>query len=375
MVAGESSGDRLGADLIQALRARVPRLQVEGVAGPRMTEAGCRVLERSERLAVMGIFEVATHLPGLLALRRRLHRHFVAHPPDVFVGIDAPDFNLALETGLRRAGVRTVHYVGPTAWAWREGRAGTVRRAADRLLTLFPFEEHWYRQRGVPALFVGHPLADAIPSSTDRRGARAALDLVPDAPTLALLPGSRAGELSRHLAPFLAAALWCAERVPGLQCAIPVIDGAAEVRVREALARAGTGLRATVHRERAREVIGAADAVLLASGTAAVETMLVKRPMAVAYRLSWPSFLVVRALIRVPWCSMVNVLAGRTLVPEFVQGAMHPAHMGAALLPYLLDPGSDAALQADFAELHRQLRRPPGASANAAAAIMELLGR
>ncbi|MCC7413036.1 MAG: lipid-A-disaccharide synthase [Gammaproteobacteria bacterium] len=372
IVAGESSGDRLGAGLIEALRQRVPNLQVEGVAGPAMAAAGCRVLARAEQLAVMGIVEVLAHLRSLLALRRRLAGHFTADPPDVFIGVDAPDFNLGLETRLRRAGVHTVHYVSPTVWAWREGRTETIRRAADLVLTLFPFEQTYYRERGIAAEFVGHPLADRSPAYTDRRAARSALGLAPDTPTLALLPGSRAAELSQHLEVFLDTADWCAGRLDALQCAVPVVDARAQAQVCATLARRRAGPRVEVFHQRAQEVIGAADAVLTASGTATIETMLVNRPMVVAYRMAWLSFLVIRGLVRIPWCSMVNVLAGRMLVPEFLQGAMRAEGMGAVLLPWLRDPASAAGLESAFADLGASLRRG-SADACAAAAVCALV--
>lgn len=372
VVAGEISGDRLAAGLLRALAARTSELRAAGAAGEAMAAAGCRVLVPAARLAVMGVSEVAVRLPDLVAVRRRLARHFIAERPAVFIGVDAPDFNLGLEARLRRAGVPTVHYVSPTVWAWREGRVATIRRAADLVLTLFPFEEEFYRVHGVPARFVGHPLADVIPERTDRHAARRALGLAGDGPLLALLPGSRAGELAQHLEPFLATAAWCRARLAGLTVALAAADAHCEARARQAAA--GCGFPLAIFRSRAREVIGAADAVLLASGTAAVETMLVKRPMVVAYRMSWPSYALIRPQVRVPYCSMVNVLAGRRLVPEFLQGEVRPENMGAELLPWLERSRSPAALEGEFAELHRRLR-VGDAYGRAADAVLELVHR
>jgi lipid-A-disaccharide synthase len=374
IVAAEASGDRLGAALIEALRTVDPALEAEGIAGPRMQAAGCRAIAGSEALSVMGIVEVVRHLPQLLALRRDIRAHFRRTRPDVFVGIDAPDFNLGLEADLRAGGIRTVHYVSPTAWAWREGRVRRLRQACDRVLTIFPFEEPWLRARGVDARFVGHPLADAIAPASDRRPARAALALPGTRPLLALLPGSRKSELDAHLPAFVETAHRVTQAVPDLTVAVPVVDARGATAVRAALARR-PGLPASIFQGRSSEVLSAADVVLTASGTATIEAMLVGRPMVVAYRLAWLSYLVVRGLIRVPYVSMVNLLADAPLVPEFVQHRMAPGPMAETLIGWLRDPATTRTMVARFAEIGRTLRRAPSASMNAAQAVRALAER
>ncbi|MGE0385887.1 MAG: lipid-A-disaccharide synthase [Gammaproteobacteria bacterium] len=369
IVAGEASGDRLGAGLVRALRMRVAGLRVSGIAGPQMRAAGVESIVDAERLSVMGFAEVAARLPELLSIRARVRRHFLAERPDVFVGVDAPDFNLGLEAGLRRGGIRTVHYVSPTVWAWREGRLRTIRAAADLVLAIFPFEEDYYRARGMAARFVGHPLADAVPEYPDRGAARAALGLEAARPVLAVLPGSRASELAQHLDAFLETAAICARQVPGLQIAVPAVDERALARIRAAMA-GRSGLPARSFLQRAQDVLAAADAVLTASGTATIETMLSGRPMVVAYRMAPLSFAIIRRLVRVQHCSMVNLLAGQPLVPEFVQDAMRPDAMARALVAWLRDPASAAPMLERFAALRATLRHPPGADANAAEAVL-----
>ncbi|HEV7714560.1 MAG TPA: lipid-A-disaccharide synthase, partial [Steroidobacteraceae bacterium] len=374
LVAGESSGDTLGAALITALRARVPDVQCFGVAGPKMIAAGCEPWESSDELAVMGLVEVLKHLPRLLSLRKRLLERFTRERPDVFVGIDAPEFNLGLEKKLKASGLRTVQYVSPQVWAWRQGRVRTIGQACDLVLCLLPFETEFYARHGVRADFVGHPLADQIPLEIDRAGARRALGLDDASTVIALLPGSRMGEVERLGADFIAAAAWIAERRPGVRFVAPM----ATARVREAFERqrvaSGSAPAIDVLDGQAQRALAAADGVIVASGTATLETLLSKRPMVVAYRLgAVTAFLLKRlGLVKVPYFSQPNLLLGRRRVPEFFQVRVTGAALGAALLEQLEDPAQVAQLQAEFLGVHQTLRR--GGAERAAAAILEYAG-
>lgn len=372
LVVGEASGDILGAGLIRAIRARVPGASFEGVAGPRMAALGCRVLHSSERLSVMGLVEVLGRYRELHAMRADLVRHFRADPPDVFVGIDAPEFNLGLEARLKAAGIRTAHYVSPQVWAWRRGRLRTIARSVDLMLTLFPFEARFYEEQGVPVCFVGHPLADAIPGETDRDAARAALGLPVDGEIIAMLPGSRQSEVSRLAEVFVRTARWCLQHRPGIRFVVPLANAGTR-RLFEAALASDAGLPFTLFDGHSREVMTASDAVLLASGTATLEAMLLKRPMVVAYRMAPATYWLAKRLIYIDRYSLPNLLAGEHLVPEFIQGGARPETMGAELLAYLEDRRRAAAAHARFAELHEILRR--NADERAAEAVLELAGR
>ena len=374
LIAGEPSGDALGAALIEALRRRVPKLECVGIAGPARRAAGCGALYAAEDVAVMGLFEVLRHLPRLLRIRRGLIRQLLAEPPDVLVGIDAPDFNLPVEARLRRAGIRTVHYVSPSVWAWREGRIRRIARAVDRMLTLFPFEAAFYERHGVPVSVVGHPLSARLKPVTpaERQAARAELCLPADQPVLALLPGSRAGEYRRLAGLFLDTAQWL--RANGRPCAVvvPLIDAAARAVVEAAL-RERPGLRCTLLDGQAQRAMAGADAVLLASGTATLEAMLLARPMVVAYRLAPLTYAIARRLVHTPYVAIPNLLAGRRLVPEFIQHAATPAALGAAGAG-LLEPAASAAVQAELAALHPPTDVDPAERA-AQAVLGEVFGR
>jgi lipid-A-disaccharide synthase len=375
IVAGEHSGDQLGAALIGALRERVPALQCFGVAGPKMIAQGCEAWAPSEELAVMGLTEVLRHAPRLLRLRAELWRRFRVECPDVFVGIDAPEFNLPLARRLKHAGLRTVQYVSPQVWAWRQGRVRTIGASCDLVLCLLPFETEFYQRHGVPAVFVGHPLADQIPLTADREGARRALRLDPSAAVIALLPGSRIGEVSRLAAPFAAAAARIAARHPGWQFIAPMASAAArEAFVRE-IAQVPDAPIIELREGDAQRVLAACDAALVASGTATLETLLTGRPMVVAYRVSAPTAFLLRTLrlVKVPYFSQPNLLAGRRLVPEFFQEQVEGAALGDALLKELEDRDHVRELLDEFAAVHRSLRR--GGAARAAEAILECIGR
>ena len=371
LVAGETSGDTLGAALIAALRARVPDVQFFGMAGPRMVAAGCESWASSDQLGVMGLVEVLTHLPRLWSLRRSLIRRFLEARPDVVVGIDVPDFNLGLEKQLKRGGLRTVQYVSPQVWAWRQGRVSTIGQSVDLVLCLLPFETEFYGQHGVRAEFVGHPLADQIPLEIDRDGARRALGIDIAARVVALLPGSRMGEVERLGADFIGAAAWIAAREPATKFVAPM----ASSRVRESFekqrGRIAGAPAIDVLDGQAQRALAAADGVIVASGTATLETTLSKRPMVVAYRLgAITAFLLKRlGLVKVPYFSQPNLLLGRRRVPEFFQDDVSPAALGAALLKQIEDPAQVAELQREFLGVHEVLRR--GGAERAAAAILD----
>ncbi|MBK7982673.1 MAG: lipid-A-disaccharide synthase [Candidatus Competibacteraceae bacterium] len=375
LVAGELSGDLLGGDLIAALKARYPQARFSGVGGPAMIGQGFQSLVPLERLAVMGLVEVLRHLPELIGIRRRLYRQLIADPPQVFIGIDAPDFNLGLERRLRVRGIPTVHYVSPSVWAWRPWRVRKIARAVDLMLTLLPFEAAFYHRHGVTVCHVGHPLADLIPQRSASGTARQRLELAFPAETrvVALLPGSRMGEIARMGALFLETANWLQARRPALHFLIP----AATARLYDELARLraerAPDLPLTLVRGQSREVMAAADVVLLASGTAALEAMLLKRPMVVAYRVAPITAWIARRLVTVAHFALPNLLAGRSAVPEFFQDAATVANLGPAVLRWLDDAPARAELEATFDGLHNRLRRD--ASHRAAEAIVELLQR
>ncbi|WP_295541469.1 lipid-A-disaccharide synthase [uncultured Thiohalocapsa sp.] len=373
IVANEPSGDLLGAALVQALQERLPEAEFVGVAGPHMLARGCQSLMPQERLSVMGLVEVLAVLPDLLRARAELVRHFAATPPAAFIGVDAPDFNLGLERRLRRRGIPTVHLVSPTVWAWRRGRVRSIRRAADLMLCIFPFEETFLRAHGVQAHYIGHPLADAIPPEDQGPAARAALGLAAADLVVALLPGSRRSEVSRLAAPMLQTARWCRAHRPGLRFVAPMVSTGLRALFEAERARVAPELDVQLLAGDSRSAIAAADVVLTASGTATLETLLLHRPMLVAYRLHPLTFGLVRALrlIKVPYAAMANLLAGEALAPEFIQGRCRASLMGPALLAMLDDAPRRAAIRRRYAELHGLLRRD--AARTGARHILDLL--
>lgn len=377
LVAGEDSGDQLGADLITALRARFPHARFVGVGGPRMRAAGFDAWHDIAELSVMGFAEVLGRLPRLLRLRAGLARRLIAASPDAFVGIDAPDFNLGLERRLKRAGIRTVHYVSPSVWAWREGRAARIGRAADRVLCLFPMEPAIYARHGVDARFVGHPLADRFDAMPDRATARRRLGLDATAPVLAVLPGSRLGEIRRLGAIFRGAAREVAAAIPTLQVVVPAANDACRSALDAAFPPAGGGASPIILAGQAHAALAAADVALLASGTAALEALLAGRPMVVGYRIAPLTYALVKGLrlLKTRVYSLPNVLAARPLVPEFMQADCTPAKLARAVLQWFRDPAARSAAAAEFARIHDTLRAEGGAATAAAEAIAELLPR
>jgi lipid-A-disaccharide synthase len=374
-VAGEASGDLLGAGLIAAIERLAPGSKYFGIAGPRMADLGCEGWHHTEELSVMGLAEVLQHLPRLLWLRRGLIARLKSARPDVFIGIDSPDFNLPIAAVLKRHHVPTVQYVSPQVWAWRQSRVVGIRRAVDRILCLLPFEKAFYDAHGVDAVFVGHPLADEIPLSVDREAARAALGLAARGRMLAVLPGSRRGEVSRLARPFAETAQWLQRRDPDLTVVVALAsDATRELYVQHA---AGVELdpQARLVTGRAREVLAAADAVLTASGTASHEAMLIKRPMVVAYIISSFTHRILRlmGLDRLEYFALPNLLAGRELFPEYLQGRVRADVMGPPLESMLRAPSATADWYDSVLAIHRQLRRD--ANAAAAAAVIDLLVR
>ena len=385
IVAGESSGDQLGAALITAMRAMVPDVQFFGMAGPKMIAAGCEAWASSEEIAVMGLAEVLPHLPRLLRLRSSLVARFRKARPHVFVGIDSPAFNLWVAKKLRGPDCKTVQYVAPQVWAWRQGRVRGIGRACDLVLCLLPFEPKFFEEHAVPAVFVGHPLADQIPLELDRMGARRDLGIAvpmvdPGASTtsnvagstlLALLPGSRLSEVERLGADFVRAAAWVAEHRPNSQFAAPMASPRIRHAFEKKIAEVPNAPRITLFDGQSHRVLAAADAVLVASGTATLETLLSRRPMVVAYRFGAVTAFVVRALglVKVQFFSQPNILVGRRLVPEFLQEQVSGRTLGEALLQVLDDQHLQAEMQQEFRTIHETLRR--GGADRAASAILE----
>jgi lipid-A-disaccharide synthase len=373
LVAGELSGDNLGAGFIRAVRARRPDAVFFGIAGPRMQAEGCECWEPSESLAVMGLFEVLSHLPRLLRLRRDLRRRLLAARPDVFVGIDAPEFNLNLAPALHAAGIPAVQYVSPQVWAWRQGRVARMAGFLDLVLCLLPFEKRFYDEHGLAAEFVGHPLADQVPLQPDRLRAREGLGLPAGVEVVAVLPGSRRGEVSRLAADFAGAAARLAERRPGIRFVAPMANTEARRVFGEALATHAPGVSVLLLDGKAQVALTAADAVLVASGTATLETLLCKRPMVVAYRLgsltAW--MLEHLGLMKAPHFAQPNLLAGRQVVPEIFQREVTPERLAAELERWLDQPAAREELAGLFLGIHRELQR--GASDRAAEAVLKLV--
>ena len=371
MVAGEASGDLLGAGLIRAIRERVPGAVFEGVAGPEMIEAGCARLEDAETLAVMGLIEPLREIPRLLRLRRSLIQRWRDSPPDVFVGIDAPDFNFGLEKKLRRSGIRTVHYVSPSIWAWRAGRINTVREAADRVLCILPFEKPIYDENGVDAVFIGHPKADTIPSFVDVESARQVLGL-DEGQVVAVLPGSRDSEVSRLGPLFAAASARLARRDERLHFVTPAATPKLRAMIEAQLEQAGVSERFTITDGGSIDAMAAADVVLLASGTAALEAALLGKQTVAAYRVAALTALLVRllGLLKLEYFTIPNLLTETPLVPEFIQEAATPEALAEAVAALLADPDRRLAITRRFNELRSTLAL--GADARAARAVLEV---
>jgi lipid-A-disaccharide synthase len=373
LVAGEASGDLLAASLIKALKVRLPDIQCYGIAGPKMQEAGVEAWHDSEELSVFGLFEVLGHLRRLLRLRKKFIQRLLADPPDIFIGIDAPEFNLGLEKQLKAAGIKTVHYVSPSVWAWRQGRVKKIYRSVDRMLTLFPFEPAFYAAHGVDARYVGHPMADEIERCPDAKQARLQLGLDPEITTIALLPGSRSSEVSRLSDSFLQAAEVLSSRYDAIQF---VTTQATETTRTHFVQKLSTysDLDVVVSTASARLVLAACDVAIVASGTIALEALLVNRPMVVAYRVAIPTYILGRVfkLLKSEHFSLPNILAGERLVPELLQHEVTPSTLADTVSHWLNSPAESAALRIRFSAIHDQLQQD--ASNQAADAILDLIG-
>ncbi|MES2624544.1 MAG: lipid-A-disaccharide synthase [Pseudomonadota bacterium] len=369
ILAGESSGDILGAGLMLALRKLRPDVEFEGIGGPLMQAQGLQSRHPMERLSVMGLVEPLKRLPELLGIRKDIIEHFSQHPPAVFIGIDSPDFTLTIERRLREKGVRTVHYVSPSVWAWRQKRIAKIAKAVDLLLTLFPFEAAFYQQHNVPVCFVGHPLADVIALEPKMLNARLQLGLDPDKKTLGLLPGSRQGEVARMGPVFLATAALLAKELPDLHFLVPCANAARKQQLQAMLGPEHT----TVHLldGQSRLAMEAADAVILASGTVTLEAMLLKKPMLVCYKMAALSYAIISRMLKVPYFSLPNLLAGKPLVEELVQQQVNPPALAAKAKILLQQDSAHDALQREYMQIHLGLRQD--ANAKAARAVMTLL--
>ena len=371
LVAGEASGDLLGAGLLRELRARVPDATFEGVAGPAMLAEGCEQWEPAESLAVMGLVEPLAHIPRLLRLRKELLRRWLESPPDVFVGIDAPDFNLGLEKKLRKNGIKTVHYVSPSIWAWRKGRIRTVQAAVDRVLCILPFEKPLYDAHGIDAVFVGHPKADSTPAVVDMAAARRSLGLEATE-VVAVLPGSRRGEVAR-LGDILAqAAKQLATMRPGVRFVTPIATPALRGTIEQQLADAGIAERFTLLDGDSEMAMIAADVVLLASGTAALESALLGKPTIATYRLAPLTHAIAIGLkmVKLEHYTLPNLLTETPLVPEFMQKNAEPVAIAAAVAEMLDDPERRRFISSEFAKLRTELAL--NADQRAAEAVIEL---
>lgn len=372
IVVGEASGDILGAALMQELRKIYPQATFSGIGGPRMLEQGFHSFFPQDRLAVMGLIEPLKRLFELLRIRKFLREHFIKNPPTVFVGIDSPDFNLSLEESLKETGIKTVHYVSPSVWAWRQKRVFKVKRAVDLMLTLLPFEAKFYQEHKVPVEFVGHHLADEIPLQTDKFAARRALGIPEHERYIALLPGSRSTEVERMASLFMHAGVFCLEQDPLLKFIIPAANSDRYHQLHLELSEYAD-FPFTLFNGRSHEVIAAADVVLLASGTVTLEAMLLKKPMVVAYKMAPLTYFILSRLIKTPFVSLPNLLAQKPLVPELLQANASPQALGNAMMNYFDNPDDTAGLVQQFEQMHIQLKR--NASERAAIAISHLIGK
>jgi len=375
LAAGETSGDALGAGLIEAIRRHVPNAQFFGIAGPKMVSAGCEAWFRTEELSVMGLAEVLRHLPRLLKLRRSFISRLKSERPDVFIGIDSPDFNLPVEAALKSQGVATVQYVSPQVWAWRQSRVAGIRSSADLVLCVLPFETTFYENHGVNSIFVGHPLADEIPLDVSVSDARHNLGLPVHVPVLAVLPGSRSAEVSRLARPFLETSQWLERIHPELRVVVALAGESTRARFLQETRGIELSRAPTVVVGAARDAMAAADVVLTASGTASLEAALLRRPMVVAYIISRSTHWLLRllGLKKLAHFSLPNLLAGREVVAEYLQTQVRPGVLGPALEKLLTKSGKHDELDAVFLEIHRKLRRD--ASNGAAKAVLTFLGQ
>lgn len=372
-VVGEMSGDILASGLIRALKQRYPDARFSGIGGPRMQAEGFDSLWPMDRLSVMGLVEVLGRLRELLGIRKEVRDYCLAEQPDLFIGVDAPDFNLTLEGWIKESGIPVVHYVSPSVWAWKQGRLKKIARSIDHMLTLLPFEPDYYHRWNIPVTFVGHPLADEIPLSSDSVQARQQLGLPDDLPVMALLPGSRSSEVKYLAEPFLQTALLCCQQMDNLQVAIPCANDKRRQQIEAYLTKLPDTIQSRIHLfdGQSREVMSASDAVLLASGTAALEAMLLKKPVVVAYKMASLSYAIISRMVKTDYVSLPNLIAGEALIPELIQDQATPEAMSELMLDRLTRPEKYQPLVEHFFSMHQSLRRD--ASEKAAMAVASLL--
>ncbi len=374
MVAGESSGDLLASRLLSGLRPQLPDTLMHGIGGPKMAEFGFHSDWPMEKLSVRGLFEVLAHYREIKGIQNALRDRLLAEKPAVFIGVDAPDFNFGLEAQLKRAGIPTMHFISPSIWAWRGGRIRKIAKAVSHMLVVFPFEEAIYRKAGIPVTYVGYPLAEVIPLEPDVAAARIELDLPSDAQVVAILPGSRMSELKYNAVAFIDAARLLAQRDPAIRFVVPMAGEKQRAYFAELLAKAGLAdVPIQVTAGRSHVALAAADAVLVASGTATLEVALFKKPMVIAYKMMRASWEVLRHMGYQPWIGLPNILAQEFLVPELLQDAATPAALSDALWKQLTDTAHRARLRQRFTEMHHALLRDT--AKESAQAVLQLIGR
>ena len=371
IVAGEASGDILGAGLIRALKKRIPDLEVEGIGGDLMIAAGCQSLYPMERLSVMGLVEVLGRVRELLGVRKRLVKHFSDSRPDIFIGVDAPDFTLNLEGKLREAGIPTVHYVSPSVWAWKQKRIYKIKQTTDLVLSLFPFEAQYYAPTQQRVAFVGHPLATSIPKSVNPTAAREKFAVKDGEKVIAILPGSRSSELKYLAEPFLDTARWLSERMSNIRFVIPAPNEARHDFLSQLIAEKYSDLNVQLVMKHSREVMSIADAILIASGTATLEATILQKPMVVAYKMASLTYAIYSRMLKAKYISLPNLLADEKLVPEILQDDVQPEILGPAVMKALEDQDYKQHLADRFASIHALLQQD--ADERAADAVIELL--
>ncbi|MCL2886953.1 MAG: lipid-A-disaccharide synthase [Betaproteobacteria bacterium] len=372
LVAGEASGDLLASHLIAALKQRLPDAEFFGIGGPKMQAQGFDAWWPLEKLAVMGYVDALRNYREIAGIRRQLKKRLLAQRPDIFIGVDAPDFNLGLETDLKAAGVKTIHYVSPSIWAWRGGRIKKIGRAVDRVLALFPMEPPLYQKAGIPVTYVGHPLADTIPLETNKKAVREVLQIAAETPVFALLPGSRQGELALMADTFVQTAKLIHERLPGALFVVPLATRETRLQFESAIYRQqAAALPFRLLFGHAQEALGAADVSLVASGTATLEAALIKRPMVITYKIAGASYWIAKRLVYQSFVGLPNILAGREVAPEIIQDAATPENLAGALFKLYEDKDNARVVAEVFTDIHLQLRQ--NAAEKAAQAVIECL--
>lgn len=357
IVAGEASGDMLGSLLVQALKKKRSDIEFVGIAGPKMMSEGVQSLFPMERLSVRGYLEVIKHAYGLIRIRRQLIQHFLHHRVDMFIGVDAPDFNFYLEKKLKKQGITTIHYVSPSIWAWRKNRLNKIKRAVSHVLTLFPFESVLYQQAGIPVSFVGHPLADLLPMVPDTAAARARLRLKPTDLLVAMLPGSRQSEVAQHATLFIQTAKRLLADFPHAVFLVPFVTRASKQIFELALFHEPEPLPIQILFGHAHDAMQASDLVIVASGTATLEAALLKKPMVITYRMPSLSWQILKRMHLQAYVGLPNILAGKFIVPELLQNDATPEKLAAAAMTLLSDKSAIMAMAAEFSQMHESLRQ------------------